>query len=62
MMNKNIYNFGPGGHTEEDEDGLYWDNPDNPYNGSDDEEGGDFYQSYEEGYYSDDDPNDDQED
>jgi len=58
-MENFTYNLQPGGEYIEEEEGLHWNDPENPFNGSDDEEGGDFYESYEEGYYSEDEPDGD---
>lgn len=48
-----------GGKTISGKEGKTWNNPDNPFNETDDEDGGDEYEAYEEGLcYEDDDERD----
>ncbi|MBG25780.1 MULTISPECIES: hypothetical protein [Croceibacter] len=61
-MRNDDLSFQTGGRRKENEEGLHWDNPDNPYNGTDDEDGGDRYESYYEGFYHEDDEYDDSND
>ncbi len=55
-------NLQPGGRRKENQEGLHWENPDNPYNGTDDEEGGDEYEAYEQGMYYEEDEDDNEDD